>query len=65
MSKQDLINGEDFCFCSDKDEAVVSYSTKLGKFSIWFNGKLVSNTKSFKLVLGKLDKLVKEYHLEA
>ncbi len=67
MKSSDLKNGKEFRYKTpdaDEDlrEAEVSYSERLGKYCIWFNGKLFS-FKNFHPMLRKLGQLKKDFKL--
>ncbi len=49
MKSKDLLNGQAFEFGSEESEvsARASYSDTLGTFVLWFNGAIVSSTRTF------------------
>lgn len=58
MEKQ-LLEGKEFTFTNEENtlEAVLSFSEKLGKFIIWYNGAIVASNKTFKATASKLNQL--------
>jgi len=74
MKKQELMKGEEFLFnneewCNenfndDFREASVSFSEKLDKFIIFFNGGLVHASKSFKSLENKINALSVKWNLK-
>lgn len=68
FTKQDLTNGKTIVFqTKDKEdlrEADLSFSGNLNKFVIWFNGKLIHTSKTFKSLENRFNKLKSKWDLE-
>lgn len=65
MEKQ-LLGGKKFTFTNEENtlEAVLSFSEKLGKFIIWYNGAIVASNKTFKATSSKLNQLCNDNDLK-
>jgi len=72
VNEKDLRNGKEFYFDNEKHQteiesddirtASVLFNKDYG-FHIWFNGSLISSTKTFKPMENRLNKLIKKWNL--
>ena len=66
---EDLKKGYEFKIETiDKDDlrlVLISISTRLNKYTIWFNGSLIHTCKTFPSVLNRLKRLNKVFPLES
>lgn len=60
--KSDIII--EFNDVSEMQSAIISFSKKLQKFVLEFNGKLIHSSKTFNSTIHKLDLLVNAHELE-
>lgn len=74
LTQKALKEGKNFIFdneafqtsikCDDIRSAEIGFSPKLDKFWIEFNGKLIHTSKTFKSLMNRLNKLIKDWNLE-
>ena len=75
MTKQELLNGDEFTFnnelwceenlSDDFRSASVSFNTRTQMFVVWFNGVVVHCSKTFKSLENKVNTLSNEWNLKS
>lgn len=64
MTKQELIKGQEFSFENDVlDTMEVSFSKKLERFIVWFNGRIVADPKTFKTLENRVLEMKNRHNL--